>query len=134
MELDFSVEGDANKNDESEGSKTLGSEGDGQTYERGEQKKEAEGGEYLDMEKTVVPAREKVGEPRREHEENGQQIPGRSAPPDGKSACLPVPGISVDGNLLANIPQMTSKFLEIVPLSHCQGSHTARPPPQPIMT
>jgi hypothetical protein len=69
------VEGDDDKNGQNERSKTLGPQGDDQDYQRGEQEKEAEGGEDLQMEKTIVSACEKIGEPRREHEEDGEQIP-----------------------------------------------------------
>ena len=55
MQIDFGIESDPNKNDQDDRSETVGSQSDDKSHERGEQEKEAESSEYLDMEKTVVP-------------------------------------------------------------------------------
>ena len=64
MQFELIVERDANKDGKYKGSKTIGSQCDDQSHQRGEQEKKADRCEYLDMEKTVVPVCDKGGEPR----------------------------------------------------------------------
>ena len=110
MQFELMVERDANKDGKYKGPKTIGSQCDDQNHQRGEQDKKADRSDYLDMEKTSVPVCDKIDEPRREHEEDGQQIPSRCAPSRREFACLPDSGFSADDDLLVKIPLVKSSF------------------------
>ncbi len=58
------------------------------------------------MEKTVVPAQEKIDEPHRDYQEDGQQIPGWCVPSSGESTYLPVPIFNAYGNFQASLVKL----------------------------